>query len=175
MPFPRTTRMAAFGALLTMSLIAGAGCTATLAPSVIITPVAVDALPASVTAAVAAAAPGIRLTTAERKEREARVYFDVGGLMPDGTEIEIDVLMAGPEARVVEIQRDVNWADVPAPVRLAATAERTDFVPARIIESRQTDGVVIYELFAPGASANPALEIRWTDDVATVLTTRWPH
>jgi hypothetical protein len=44
-----------------------------------------------------------------------------------------------------------------------------------VIESRQTDGTVIYELFADGAPAMPALEVALRDGQAKVLAEVWPH
>src|SRR3546814_11028352 len=44
--------------------------------------------------------------------------------------------------------RDIAWADAPAPVRAAAAAPADAFTPARVIESTQEDGTIVYELFA---------------------------
>mgnify|MGYP000153282304 CR=1 FL=1 len=46
----------------------------------------------------------------------------------------------------------------------------------RVIESKQAeDGSVIYELFADGQPADPAMEVRVLDGEAEVLAERWPH
>jgi hypothetical protein len=45
----------------------------------------------------------------------------------------------------------------------------------RVIESTQTDGSVIYELFAQGAPEKPSLEVRVTDGKAEVLEEEWKH
>jgi hypothetical protein len=47
--------------------------------------------------------------------------------------------------------------------------------PVRLIESKQTDGSIVYELFAPGKPAEPSLEVMLKDGQAKVLTERWPH
>lgn len=133
-------------------------------------------LPADLAALVEATIPGMRVAEAERKEREGRVYYDVEGTRPDGSEVELDVLQEGDTYRVVEIQRDLAWADVPADARAAAEATADFFTPERVIESRQTeDGSTIYELFAPGRPGEPAMEVQVKDGAAKVLTERWDH
>ena len=121
-------------------------------------------------AADAAASTEARL----RKERGDRVYFDVEGERADGSEIELDILFADGVAEVVEIQRDLAWADVPGDVRDAAF-EAGAAEPVRIIESVQTDGSIIYELFADGMPSDPAMEVKSHEGQVEVLTERWPH
>lgn len=136
---------------------------------------AVDAgaIPADVRALAERTVPGMVVEEAERKERDGRTYWDVEGKRPDGSEVEIDMLDTAGRLSAVEIQRDVAWADVPAAVSAAA---KPPFVPGRVIESRQVeDGTTIYELFAPGRTDEPAMEVRWQDGKASVLTTRNPH
>ena len=107
--------------------------------------------------------------------RDGRIYYDVEGSLLDGSEIEFDILLTEQGPEIVEIQRDMPWADVPASVRAAAEAAAPGMLPARVIESRQPDGAVIYELFAPGAPADPAMEVSLIGGVAAVLAERWPH
>lgn len=135
-------------------------------------PVAVKDLEPAVVAVVTAAAPGIVITEAEHKPRDGRRYYDVEGRLPNGTEIEFDLLETPSGWQVVEIQRDIAWAEAPAPVRAAAP---TAAQPVRVIESKQTDGAIVYELFAPGQPREPAIEVMWKDGQAKVLTQRWPH
>lgn len=138
-------------------------------------PVAVADIPPPVLFAVRGAAPGATVTGAEYKEREGRQYFDVAARTKDGAEIELDVLQRGETWAVVEIQRDIAWADAPAPVRKAAASVLAGTAPARVIESRQVGGPVIYELFAPGHPAEPAHEVMLERGAARVLTEKWPH
>jgi len=70
------------------------------------------------------------------------------------------------------MQRDIGWADAPVPVRAAAAAASDAFTPARVIESTQDDGTIIYELFAPGKADEPAAEVNWKNGKATLRTTR---
>lgn len=138
--------------------------------------VAAADVPADVAAAVQAALPGFRVTAAERKERDGRVYYDVEGARPDGAEAELDLLQTADGWRAVEIQRDIAWADAPASVRdLVATAP-AGFLPVRVIESTQTeDGAVIYELFAEGRPEAPSMEVRLVDGRARIMTEANPH
>ena len=79
-----------------------------------------------------------------KKVRGDRVYFDVEGEDGDGSEIEFDVLMQEDgSAQIVEIQRDLEWSDVPEEVRSIALEASGGETPVRTIESLQTDGAVI--------------------------------
>lgn len=135
-------------------------------------PVAVKDLDPAVVVVVTAAAPGIVITEAEHKPRDGRRYYDVEGRLPNGSEIEFDLLLTPSGWQVAEIQRDIAWADAPAPVR-AATPKGAQ--PVRVIESKQTDGSIVYELFAAGQPKDPAIEVMWKDGQAKVLAERWPH
>jgi hypothetical protein len=134
-------------------------------------PALADTPPADVAAAVKAAMPQMTITEAELKARDGRRYYDVEGRLPDGSEIELDMLQTPQGWQVVEIQRDIAWSAAPAPVRAAAPTAK----PVRVIESRQTDGAVVYELFAEGQPKDPAVEVLWKDGHAKVLQNRWPH
>lgn len=146
-----------------------------VASAVEITELTAAETPADVVALAEGARPGFVIGGVQKKLRDGRTYFDVEGELPDGSEIEFDILMtdAGPE--IVEIQRDLEWADVPDGARTAAEASRPGLQPARVIESVQADGTVIYELFAPGEPSDPAMEVSFVDGVAKVLEERWPH
>ena len=132
-------------------------------------------LPPGLMAVVTAEVPGMMVEEVERKEREGRVYFDVEGKRPDGSEVEMDILQEGSTYQVVEIQRDMAWSDAPAVARDAAAAGGLDFEPVRVIESRQTDGSVIFELFAEGRPDKPSKEVRVKDGKAEVLAEEWKH
>jgi len=146
------------------------------APSAAAQKVSAAQLPKDVAAKVAAAAPGITVTEAELKEREGRRYYDVEGKLADGSELELDLLETPQGWAVVEIQRDIAWAAVPKVARdAAAPAWKAAAAPVRVIESRQTDGQIIYELFAVDRPETPALEVAFKDGAAKVLTEVWPH
>ena len=134
-------------------------------------------LPPGLAALVEATVPGMTIAEAERKQREGRIYYDVEGTRPDGSEVEIDVLQgADGKLSAVEVQRDIDWATAPAAVRTAAASKKDAFIPERVIESRQVEGgATIYELFAPGRKDEPAMEVRWQNGKAEVLGERWAH
>ncbi len=144
-------------------------------PKTKITEVAPKDLPAAVVSVVKTAAPAMTITEAELKERADRRYYDVEGRMPDGSEIEFDLLEKNGGWEIVETQRDIAWASAPTLVRDTAAASGKAITPVRVIESRQTDGRVIYELFAAGKPDEPSMEVSLKDGRAKVLTEVWPH
>ena len=146
-------------------------------PDAVISNVAATDLPAGVAELAEATVPGMKIEEAERKDRDGRTYYDVEGTRPDGSEVEIDMLVQ-PDGSLtaVEVQRDIAWTDAPAPVRAAAAATADAFTPERVIESRQVeDGRTIYELFAPGKPKEPAMEIAWQNGKAALLSERAVH
>ena len=131
-----------------------------------------SAVPTEIAAVVSAAAPGITITNGELDA--ANNEYEVTGTMPNGEEIELDLVQSSAAWTVLEIQRDVAWSSVPEPVRAAAGAAPNSFEPVRVIESRQpADGSVVYELFSAAqdgsAAAGPAMEVRWHDGNAAVI------
>lgn len=141
----------------------------------VITELSAADIPEGAKAVVLAAVPGMTITEGQRKARENRVYYDIEGNRPDGAEVELDVLEKDGKFEVVEIQRDIAWADAPASVKAAAETSGKSIAPVRVIESAQPDGTIIYELFAEGKPAKPSLEVRLKDGKADVLTEEWPH
>ncbi|MGB3626429.1 MAG: hypothetical protein WA989_11385 [Henriciella sp.] len=142
---------------------------------VVITELDLSALPASVTAAIAAERPDFEVEEVMKKVRDGRTYYDVEGELGDGSELEFDVLMEGENARIVEIQRDLEWSDVPEDVRTVAPDASDGAEPVRTIESTQTDGAVIYEFFADGQPSDPAWEVRVRGGEVELLDERWMH
>lgn len=141
-------------------------------PTADIRAVAEAELPQGVRDAVLAKVPGMKIAETERKERDGKIFYDVEGTRPDGSPVELDLIEEAGKYRVVEMQRDIAWADAPAPVRAAAGAAVDAFTPARVIESTQNDGTVVYELFASGKADEPAAEVDWKDGKAALRTTR---
>ena len=151
-------------------------CATAATDDVVITEIAVDALPPSVWQAIATERDGFTIEEVLRKVRDGRTYYDVEGELADGSELEFDVLMgADGSAEIVEIQRDLGWADIPPEVRDTALVASNGEFPVRIIESVQTDGSVIYELFAEGQPADPAYEVRVHAGEVEALSERWIH
>lgn len=144
-------------------------------PKTKVTEVAVKDIPAAVLAVVKAAAPTVTIKEAELKERADRRYYDVEGVLPDGSQIEFDLLEKNGGWEIVETQRDIAWASAPKVVRDTAAGSGKSIAPVRVIESRQADGMVIYELFAAGKPDEPSMEVSLKDGQAKVLTEVWPH
>lgn len=141
-------------------------------PAADISEIAEADLPQGVRDAVIAKVPGMKIAETERKERGGKIFYDVEGTRPDGNAVELDLIEEAGKYRVVEMQRDIAWTDAPAPVRTAAGAAADAFTPARVIESTQEDGTIVYELFAPGKADEPAAEVNWKDGKATLRTER---
>jgi len=133
--------------------------------------VALADVPAPVLAAARAARPGFVPAEAESETRDGRLYYDIEGRMPDGAEIEFDIMEQGGRWRVVETQRDIAFAAAPAPVRAAALAHDPALVPTRVIESVQADGLVIFELY----QGERKIEVKWDGRRAEVLAREWAH
>ena len=125
-------------------------------------------VPADVLAAATAAQPGFTPAEAQAEKRDGRHYFDIGGRLADGSEVEFDIVRQDGQWQVVETQRDIALAVAPQAVRSAAG----EFPAARVIESRQSDGLVIYELYDANRRK---LEIKWDGRRAEKLTAEWAH
>lgn len=133
-------------------------------------------IPAEVLAAARSAKPDLEIVEAEHEVRDGREYYDVGGLLPDGSEMELDMTIVDGAWAVVEFQRDIDIGTVPSEVRTALQGAQPDWVPQRIIESEQADGIVIYEFFGVAADGEPIkVEVKWDDPVAAVLMDEWAH
>lgn len=137
---------------------------------------ALGALPAEVMAAALAARPELSITEAEYETRDGNEYYDVGGTLPDGSELELDMTRINGVWTVVEFQRDIGMDLVPADVADALAAGVPDWTPSRIIESDQGDGTIIYEFFGPGDGHElDKHEVKWTDGTAELLVDEWAH
>ena len=161
------------GTLLPLALLALAACGGEAAPGNNVESsgkreVALVDIPDEVMAAAKAAQPGFTPAEAEAETRDGRRYFDIGGKLEDGSEVEFDIMEEGGSWRVVETQRDIALAAAPEPVRKAAGS----FPAGRVIESRQGDGLAIYELYD---AQKRKLEIKWDGSRAELLTEEWAH
>lgn len=137
---------------------------------------ALDSIPAEVLAAARAARPDLDISEGEYEQRDGREYYDVGGTLPDGSELELDMTLVDGAWTVVEVQRDIGIDAVPAAVRSVLAAALADWEPHRIIESDQGDGVIIYEFFGPGASGETKkVEVKLDDGAAELLADEWVH
>ena len=129
-------------------------------------------VPADIAALVSDAVPDIAITGGELNA--AGNQFEVAGTLPNGDEVEVDMVRSNGAWTVDEVQRDILWPDAPEPVRAAAAAAPEPFEPVRVIESTQAaDGSIVYELFRATAdgspSRGPAMEVRWHEGSAEVM------
>lgn len=129
-------------------------------------------VPADIAALVSAAVPDITITGGDLNASGNQ--FEVTGTLPNGDEIEVDMVQSNGVWTVDEVQRDIEWSTVPEPVRAAAAAVPDSFEPIRVIESTQAaDGSIVYELFRAtvdgSPSRGPAMEVRWHEGSAEVM------
>ena len=143
------------------------------APETQVSEVESNEIPEAIRAAAEAKIEGMVIAEVERKERDGMVFYDVEGSRPDGSEVELDMLEENGVYTVVEVQRDIDWAD--APKAAASAAPDGLFAPVRVIESIQNDGTIIYELFEDGKPKAPSAEISFKDGKAEMLTERWKY
>ena len=127
---------------------------------------------ADIATLVSAAVPGIAIIGGELNASGNQ--YEVTGTLPNGDEIEVDMVQSNGAWTVDEIQRDIAWSTVPEPVRAVAGAVPDSFEPIRVIESTQAaDGSIVYELFRATAdgspSRGPAMEVRWHEGSAEVM------
>jgi len=135
-----------------------------------------DAVPAAVLQAANTARPDLQIVEAEYETRDGNEYYDVGGTLPDGSELELDMTLQDGAWTVVEVQRDIDIELAPAVVRAALTAHAAEWSPNRIIESDQGDGIVVYEFFGPGETDELIkIEVKFEDGAAEVLVDEWLH
>lgn len=138
--------------------------------------ISIDDVPAAVLEAARAVRPNVNYTEAEMEIRNGVTYYDVGGEDENGQEVELDIMQDGDGWRVVEVQRDISFDETPEPVKAALLASAPGVEPARIIESDQTDGVIIYEFYTRDADgAEAKYEVKFENGEAEFLTEEWVH
>jgi hypothetical protein len=133
---------------------------------------AASSVPGDIAALALAAVPGITIVSGQLSAGNDQ--YEVTGNLPNGDEIELDMVQINDAWTVLEIQRDVAWSSVPELVRAAAVVAPDSFEPVRVIESTQAvDGSVVYELFRAaqdgGPLRGPAMEVRWHEGRAEVI------
>ena len=137
---------------------------------------ALDAVPADVMAVARAARPELTISEAEYETRDGNEYYDVGGTLPDGSELELDMTMIDGVWTVVEIQRDIGMDLLPVAVGDVLGSKFPEWRPERIIESDQGDGVIVYEFFGTTeAGEDTKVEIKWAESQAELLIDEWVH
>lgn len=138
--------------------------------------IAREEVPAQALAAIEQLHPGFTLKEAEQESKHGHQYLDLEGIAADGSEIEFDMLLNEDNLwEVVEIQRDVSLADCPEAVRQVYQAHYQDLLPQRIIESRQMDGMIIYEFYFVEQGKTRKQEIKLDAGHASLLEQEWKH
>ncbi|WP_049722758.1 hypothetical protein [Gilvimarinus polysaccharolyticus] len=136
-----------------------------------------DKVPVQALEAVQKLQPGFVLQEAEQESKHGNQYLDLEGLTADGSEIEFDMLLNKQKIwEIVEIQRDLELADCPTPVRELYNKTFESQPAQRIIESKQMTGAVIYEFyFVSQDGETRKSEIKLEEDMAILLEKEWQH
>lgn len=122
------------------------------------------------------AVPGFIFAEAEAEMRDGTSYIDLEGQRPDGEDVELDLRLDDGAWRVVEIQRDISAGDLPALVASALPPEAPGSSAARIIESLQTDGRIVFEVFHVDSEGDEQkTEILYDGSTAVLLDEEWVH
>ncbi|MGJ8693981.1 MAG: hypothetical protein ACSHW0_16045 [Thalassotalea sp.] len=133
-------------------------------------------IPAQAMATVLKARKGFVAKEAEKELKHGNEYIDIEGIDANGQEIEFDMLMIDGVWTIVEIQRDLELSQCPTKVVAALSAIKPAITAKRIIESEQSDGVVIYEFYTvDGDGSEKKYEVKYNNDVAELLTKEWRH
>lgn len=178
----------AYTILIAGSAMAGCGGnedTASTTPNTVVSSgkaeTALADVPPDVIAAAMAIRPAMDVSEAEYETRDGREYYDVGGTLADGSEVELDMTRVDGAWTVVEIQRDIDADALPAPVAAELASAVPGWSATRIIESEQVEsdqgeGTVIYEFFGLDATGGSIKhEVRWADGKAELLKEEWVH
>jgi len=128
-------------------------------------------VPEQVKAVIKAERPEFKMLEAQKELKHGNTYFDIEGLDENGNEIEFDMLLDNGTWRIAEIQRDITLAQAPEAVA-GLYNEKIGVAPARIIESDQGDGVIIYEFYTVKGDKEKKSEIKLSVEL---LTEEWKH
>jgi len=135
-----------------------------------------ESVPAEVLAVARAAQPELNVSEAEYETRDGNEYYDVGGMLPDGSELELDMTKVDGVWTVVETQRDIGMDLVPDAVSSVLGSKFPEWSPERIIESDQGGGIVVYEFFGKTATGDETkIEVKLEDSQAELLVDEWLH
>jgi len=118
-------------------------------------------VPEGVKSVILKSNPEFKMQEAQKELKHGNTYYDIEGLDAQGNEIEFDMLLESDGSwRIAEIQRDLTIEQCPASV-VALYNERVGNVsPARIIESDQGDGTVVYEFYTSEKGQERKYEIK---------------
>ena len=135
--------------------------------------VPLEEVPANVISVIKKDHPKFKMLEAEKELKHGNTYFDIEGLDAQGNEIEFDMLLAKDGTwSIAEIQRDLVLKQVPEPVVNVFRSEVPTLNPARIIESDQGGGVIIYEFYTQEKDKERKFEVKLSVEL---LKTEWKH
>jgi hypothetical protein len=128
--------------------------------------------PADVLAVISAADATFMPTESIEDNTTGARTFKVKGTAANGQITTYNVMHFNEGWRIVQISRDVRWADAPQAVRDAVATSPQAIVPDRVVEvhgqGAAGEGVVMYDLYAAGAS-DPAVSVRVADGEAAIM------
>lgn len=129
-------------------------------------------MPKAVISVIQAAMPRFKMSEAEKELKHGNTYYDIEGVDGNGIEIEFDMLL-GSDGKwsIAEIQRDLTLDQCPKIV-IDVYQKQVGVEPARIIESDQDDGTVIYVFYTREADKEKKVEIKLS---AELLKKEWTH
>ncbi|MBW8192393.1 hypothetical protein K0504_15245 [Neiella marina] len=137
---------------------------------------ALSDIPPQALAAAKAIQPDFQVQEAEKELKHGKTYLDLEGVKRGDVAVEFDMLLQDGKWVVVEMQRDLTVNATPYGVMTALRAEFPEFQPARIIESDQLNGTVVYEFYGVQADGSEVRrEVKFADDVAQYLQQEWQH
>jgi len=130
-------------------------------------------VPDAVKSVIRKANPDFKMQEAQKELKHGNTYFDIEGLDANGNEIEFDMLLEKDGSwSIAEIQRDLTLEQSPKVVADLFQSSVPNVSPARIIESDQGDGVVIYEFYTVENSKERKYEIKMQVEL---LDKEWKH
>lgn len=130
-------------------------------------------VPAEVKNVIKSAYPKFKMQEAEKEFKHGNTYFDIEGLDEHGDDLEFDMLLGKDGAwAIAEIQRDLTEEQCPKSVLMLFREKVKEIDIARIIESDQGDGVVIYEFYTVEKGQEKKYEIKRE---LSFLEKEWTH
>ena len=116
------------------------------------------------------------ITGAEKEYKNGNTYIDVETVDTNGNELEFDMLFENGDWKIIEIQRDLSFNELPNIVKDTFLKQHNKIKPSRIIESDQGNETVIYEFFLVSENGDESKkEIKLADGKAQFLKEEWKH
>lgn len=131
-----------------------------------------SAIPATALTEILKMKPDFIAKEAEKELKHGKTYLDIEGIDALGNEVEFDMLQKGGTWQVVEVQRDLTLKQCPK----AVIDVLPSITPKRIIESDQTNGIIVYEFYTIAADGDEEkYEVKFENNKAELLSKEWQH